>query len=403
MNTQLTVSATDLTRKNTYRVESIDLLRGLIMVIMALDHIRDYFHAGAFQYSPTDLTKTNTILFFTRWITHFCAPVFMLLSGTSAYLVGKRKGKKELSRFLLTRGLWLILLEFTIIKFGWSFNINYSMIFVIVIWALGISMIILAGLIQLPLKWILVIGLVLAFGHNLLDPLRVAGNGAGAVLWSFLHQPNFLSFNSFNVFVAYPIIPWCGVMALGYCLGKLYEKEVDAAKRKKWLLQMGIAAIVLFIVLRYINVYGDPSRWAQQSSGRFTFLSFLNTSKYPPSLLYLLMTLGPSLVFLALTENSRSWFADQIKVIGRVPFFYYLAHIYLFHLVALFATYFCGFHPGDMILNSFVTNEPQLQGYGFSLGVTYAVWIGNVLLLYLLCRWYDKYKRTHTHWWLSYL
>lgn len=402
MNTQ-PIATMDMGGKKPYRVESIDLLRGLIMIIMALDHVRDYFHAGAFLYSPTDLSKTNTILFLTRWITHFCAPLFMLLSGTSAYLSGKRKGKKALSKFLLTRGLWLILLEFTIIKWGWSFNINYSFVFVIVIWALGISMILLAGLIHLPLKWIVVIGLAMIFGHNLLDTINVGGNGADAILWSLLHQPNFFVFDGWSLGVFYPIIPWCGVMALGYCLGKIYEKEVDAVKRKKWLLQMGIAAMVLFIVIRYTNAYGDPSKWVEQSSIHFTVFSFLNTSKYPPSLLYLLMTLGPSLIFLALTENSRSWLAEQIKVIGRVPFFYYIAHIYLFHLMAMFATYLCGYKPGDMVLKSFISFEPQLQGYGFSLGVTYLFWLATVFILYFLCKWYDKYKRTHTHWWLGYL
>jgi uncharacterized membrane protein len=205
------------------------------------------------------------------------------------------------------------------------------------------------------------------------------------------------------LFIAYPLIPWIGVMALGYCLGKLYEKEVDPGKRKKWLIGMGIAAILLFIVIRFTNAYGDPSAWKQQSSSVFTFLSFLNVSKYPPSLLYLLMTLGPSLIFLALTEKSRSWLAERIKVIGRVPMFYYILHIYLFHLMALFATYFCGHVPGDMILNNWVGSEPKLQGYGFSLGVTYAVWIVLVMILYFLCKRYDRYKRTHSHWWLSYL
>lgn len=401
MSTTLTATP-DLVRRNSYRVESIDLLRGLIMIIMALDHVRDYFHADSFVISPTDLSKTNTIFFFTRWITHFCAPVFMLLSGASAYLVGIRKGKKALSRFLFTRGLWLIFLEFTIIKIGWSFNVNYQLLELIVIWALGVSMIVLALLIYLPVPWILGIALVMIFGHNSLDSVTVPGNGADALGWSLLHQPNFLQYGDFPIFVAYPLIPWIGVMAIGYCLGKLYTKEVDAAVRKKWLLIIGVSAVLLFTALRFSNAYGDASKWQQQNSGWFTFLSFLNTSKYPPSLLYLLMTLGPSLIFLAYTESIRSWLAERIKVIGRVPMFYYIVHIYLFHTMALFATYFCGHKPGDMVLDTFVSFEPKLQGYGFSLGVTYAVWISNVLILYFLCKWYDRYKRTHSHWWLSY-
>ncbi|HEY6504502.1 MAG TPA: heparan-alpha-glucosaminide N-acetyltransferase domain-containing protein, partial [Chitinophagaceae bacterium] len=206
--------------KTVYRVESIDLLRGLIMIIMALDHVRDYFHAGAVVFDPTDLSQTNIILYFTRWITHFCAPVFMFLSGTSAFLVGERKGRKALSRFLLTRGLWLVFLEFTVVNFGWYFNFPQPSIDFLVIWALGISMIALAGLIYLPLPWILFISLAMVFGHNLLDDISVPGNDLSSILWSLFHQANFYQFKDFTLFVGYPVIPWIGVMALGYCLGK---------------------------------------------------------------------------------------------------------------------------------------------------------------------------------------
>ncbi|MEI9810794.1 MAG: heparan-alpha-glucosaminide N-acetyltransferase domain-containing protein [Bacteroidota bacterium] len=399
----MAISAVPLsgTNKTIYRVESIDLLRGLIMIIMALDHVRDYFHAGAFIYEPTDLSQTNTILFFTRWITHFCAPVFMFLSGASAYLVGKRKGRQALAKFLLTRGLWLVFLELTVVNFGWYFNFLPSIDF-LVIWALGISMIALAGFIYLPLPLVLTIGLIMVFGHNLLDNTHVHGDGALAVLWSLFHEARFFPFEK-TVFVGYPIIPWIGVMALGYCLGQLYQKEVNALKRKKLLLWMGTAAIVLFIVIRYTNAYGDASPWSSQNSRSFTILSFLNVSKYPPSLLYLLVTLGPALLFLAFTENIRSWFAERIKIIGRVPMFYYLVHLYLIHLAALVATYFCNHTPGDMILTGWISYQPQLGGYGFSLGITYAVWLVMVVILYFLCRWYDRYKKNHQQWWLSYL
>jgi uncharacterized membrane protein len=386
-----------------YRVESIDLLRGLVMIFMALDHVRDYFHIAVTQFDPSDLVRTNPILFFTRWITHFCAPVFMFLSGTSAFLVGLRKGKKALARFLLTRGLWLVFLEFTIVAFGWSFNFPPASLDFLVIWALGISMIALAGLIYLPWSIILAISLLMIFGHNLLDGITVPGTGTDALLWSLFHQANFFDYKSIDLFVGYPIIPWIGVMSLGYCLGKLYTTKIDSAKRKKLLFQLGIGACLLFIVMRIINIYGDPVPWSSQTSPIFTFLSFLNVSKYPPSLLYLLVTLGPALIFLGITEGHRSWLGERIKVIGRVPMFYYLVHLYLIHLAAMFATYFCGFSPADMILRSWIAFEPQLQGYGFSLGIVYLAWLIIVLILYFLCRWYDRYKKNHHNWWLSYL
>jgi uncharacterized membrane protein len=390
-------------KKRSFRVESIDLLRGLIMIIMALDHVRDYIHADALVYSPTDLTQTTPLLFFTRWITHFCAPIFMFLSGTSAYLVGIRKGRNALARFLLTRGLWLIFLEMTVINFAWYFNVTFPVVNFIVIWALGISMIFLAALVYLRIPVILVISLVMIFGHNLLDSIQVPGDGSHAIGWSFLHQQNIYFKGHFTLFIGYPIIPWIGVMSLGYCLGTLYSNAFSAAKRKRWLMGFGLAAIVLFIIIRYINQYGDSFHWSHQKSAVFTLLSFLNVSKYPPSLLYILMTLGPALVFLSLTENSRSWLAERIKVIGRVPMFYYLVHIYIIHIIALFATYFCGHTPNDMVLTAWIDFEPKLNGYGFSLGVAYLVWASLVIILYFLCRWYDRYKRTHKHWWLSYL
>ena len=390
-------------KKNSFRVESIDILRGLIMIIMALDHVRDYFHADALVYSPTDLSQTSPLLFFTRWITHYCAPIFMFLSGTSAYLVGIRKGKRALSKFLFTRGLWLIFLEMTIINFGWYFNYTFPVVDFIVIWALGISMLFLAVFIYLPLPAILAISLVMIFGHNLLDSIHVPGDGPGSIGWALLHEQNIYFKGHFTLFIGYPIIPWIGVMALGYCLGKIYTREFTAEKRKKWLLRSGLFAITLFIVIRYINGYGDPFHWSSQKTGVFTLLSFLNVSKYPPSLLYLLMTLGPALIFLAVTENNRSWLAERIKVIGRVPMFYYLVHLYLIHIIALFATYFCGHTPGDMVLTAWIDFEPKLKGYGFSLGVTYLVWAVVIVILYFICKWYDKYKRTHHQWWLSYL
>jgi uncharacterized membrane protein len=386
------------------RVQSIDLLRGLVMIIMALDHVRDYFHADAFLYDPTDLSKTNVFLFFTRWITHFCAPTFMFLSGTSAYLVGVRKGKKYLSRFLFTRGLWLIFLEFAVFSFAWSFNIHYPIFLVGVIWALGVSMIALSTLIYLPFQWIIAAGLIMVLGHNLLDNTHVPGDGMGSFAWSVFHESHFFTYGDHQFMVGYPIIPWIGVMALGYSLGKVYTANYDEIKRKKFLIRLGAGAIALFIALRATNIYGDPSPWSTQSTAVFTFLSFIKVSKYPPSLLYLLMTLGPAMLFLAFTEKTKSWLSAQLRIIGRVPMFYYIIHLYLIHLGAMIATYFSGLVWRNMILTTWVSFEPKLKGYGFSLGIVYAVWFILMLILYFLCRWYDRYKRDHAQqWWLSYL
>jgi uncharacterized membrane protein len=386
------------------RVASIDLLRGLVMIIMALDHVRDYFHAGAFLYDPTDLNQTSIPLFFTRFITHYCAPVFMLLSGTSAYLVGIRKGKKALTTFLLTRGLWLIFLELTIVNFGWFFDLSYANTGTLVIWALGCSMIALAGLIHLPKAVILSFSLAMIFGHNLLDSFHV-NSGFGQYVWAVLHEAKPFFFKNIAWFALYPLIPWIGVMSLGYCLGTLYDNSFSAARRRKLLLSYGIAATLLFIALRYTNWYGDPFTWSQQPRGTsFTVLSFLVLQKYPPSLLYLLVTLGPALIFLSFTERANGWLSKQVQVIGRVPMFYYLVHIYLIHLAAMLAAELtAGYDWSSMVLTNWVSFEPKLRGFGYSLGATYLVWFGLVVLLYLMCRWYDRYKRSHKHWWLSYL
>ncbi len=386
------------------RIESIDLLRGIVMIVMALDHVRDYFHADAFLYDPTDMSKTSVILFFTRWITHFCAPVFIFLAGTSAFLIGKRKSKKELSIFLLQRGLWLVLLELTIVNFAWFFNFQFSFITLFVIWALGVGMILLAAFVHLPLKIALSVGLLMVFGHNLLDGIRIDGTGMKAILWSAFHQfQGFQLSEDYSLFIAYPLVPWVGVMLLGYCFGVLYQRSVNYS-RKKILLSLGFGCIALFMLVRFLNGYGDPNPWSVQSSPVFTVLSFLNVTKYPPSLLYLLITLGPAIVFLAVSENYSGRLFERIKVLGRVPMFYYLLHLYLIHLLALFAAVATGYQPSDMAFDTWVTESPNLAGYGFNLWVVYAVWIGVVVMLYPLCKWYDKYKASHrAKWWLSYV
>ena len=388
------------------RIESIDLLRGIVIVIMALDHVRDYFHAGNYLYDPTDMTQTNAPVFFTRWITHFCAPVFVFLAGTSAFLVGERKTKKQLSQFLLKRGLWLMLLELTLINFAWSFNPAFPFCRLQVIWVLGLGMVIMSALIYLPQKMILALGLFMLFTHNLLDNIHANGNSLPDFLWGVLHERKRFTIGGYIFSTGYPIIPWLSIMMLGYSFGVLYKKGMDADLRKKMLLMIGGTAIVLFLLIRGINSYGDMRPWAVQHSFILTICSFLNVTKYPPSLLYALMTLGPALVMLVLLEKSLSRPGNFLIRIGRVPMFFYILHLFLIHLLAIGAVVLSGRPWTDMI---FVTNmnakdSPWLIGYGYSLAATYLVWILVVALLYPLCKWYDSYKTRHKEkWWLSYL
>jgi uncharacterized membrane protein len=388
------------------RIYSIDLLRGAVMIIMALDHVRDFFHADNFLYDPTDLSQSSAPLFFICWITHFSALVFMFLAGISAFLAGERKTKKQLAIFLLTRGLWLMLLEHTIVNFAWSFNPNFLFFRLAVIWALGFCMVVLAALIYLPKQIILSIGLLILFTHNMLDDIHTTGNSFKDFLWAELHERRRFTIAGRVVATGYPVLAWIGIMSLGYCFGQLYKKGTDAAVRKKYLLKIGSAAIILFLLLRGLNMYGDKSPWILQSSFVMTICSFLNTTKYPPSLLYTLMTLGPSILFLAIAEKPLGWLGKKIITIGRVPLFFYILHLFLIHLLATGAVVWSGRPWTDMIVigNANVRDSPWLAGYGFSLGVTYMVWIIVVLILYPICKWYDKYKSNHKEkWWLSYL
>ncbi len=386
------------------RIESIDLLRGIVMIIMALDHVRDYFHAQAFLFNPLDLSQTTVPIFLTRWVTHFCAPVFVFLAGTSAFLVGVRKGKKELSSFLLKRGLWLLVLEFTIINFSWFFNIQFSLLALTVIWALGMGMIILSAAIHLPYKAILGVGLLIILGHNLLDGIHVDGKGADWMLWSLIHENAGFPLGHFFIFIGYPILPWTGVMLAGYCFGKLYTGDISQELRQKTLLRLGVVLTAGFILIRFLNVYGDPNLWSEQKSVAFTVLSFINVTKYPPSLLYILVTLGPALLFLSVAERFRGTVVGYLTALGRVPMFYYILHLYLIHILGTIAALATGFELSDMVFSTWVTDSPNLKGYGFSLPVVYGVWALVVISLYPLCLWYDRYKTAHREkWWLSYL
>jgi uncharacterized membrane protein len=389
----------------TGRITSIDLLRGLVMVIMALDHVRMYFGYGTWYASPTDLASTTPLLFFTRWITHFCAPVFLFLAGTSAFLRGsKNENIKHTGWFLFTRGLWLVFVEIIIVTFGWTFDITFSLIILQVIWAIGISMILLSVLVFLPMPVIFAIGIALVFGHNLLDPIRTRGAGIIDYIWYILHQPAVAFLNGRTLDIHYPVLPWAGLMTLGYVFGNLYRKDFPRAQRTLWLLASGIGAFALFILLRLVNAYGEPVAWQPQGTGIFTLISFLNTTKYPPSLQFMLMTVGPALIFLALIEYTNPKTNNPLVVFGRVPFFFYIIHIYLIHVLALLALIFSGRDWHEYILSATALQSGRLIDFGFGLGTVYAVWVAVVVALYPLCRWYQKVRENNrTKWWLSYL
>jgi uncharacterized membrane protein len=398
-----------------YRIQSIDILRGLIMIIMALDHVRDFFFKAVVEgggasmaTDPTNLETTTPALFFTRWITHFCAPVFVFLAGTSAFLITQKKTKKEVSSFLIKRGVWLILIELVIIAFGWTFNPLYNVLILQVIWAIGISMVFLGLLVHLPYKAIFLIGAVIVFGHNLLDYPAISNGVKGGFLSDLLYFSNFSIYNIDNshfIFIVYSFVPWTGVMFLGYCFGKLFSPGVDGLRRRKTLLQLGIGLILLFIALRLINIYGDPVPWSPQPRGRlFTFLSFINLNKYPPSLDFLSLTIGAGMLALLWLEKVQNKLTGIINVYGRVPLFYYILHFYLIHILVVIVFFISGYSTSQIITpnNPFLFRPPD---FGFNLWGVYAVWIFVVVALYPLCKKYDRYKTTHVRekWWLSYI
>ena len=387
------------------RIQSIDLLRGIVMVLMALDHVRDFFHHDSFFINPTNVGETTVPLFLTRWITHFCAPVFVFLAGTSAYFVGQRlAGKKQLSFWLLKRGFWLIFLEFTVIKFAWFFTFPIHDYLLMVIWAIGAAMIALAGAIHLKKSVILSIGLLLVAGHNAFDFYTPEPDSFLHIFWNLMHVQSGFNLGACSFFIVYPLTPWIGLMLLGYLLGTWYHSTVEIKQRSAWLRWTGMAAILLFLVLRLPNLYGEPNHWSVQPEFSHTVLSFINVSKYPPSLQYALITIGIALLFLSISEGISSRFSRAFVTIGRVPMFYYILHIYLIHGLAMLTALITGYDPLAMMTDQFISNIPELQGYGFSLGTTYLIWLLVLLCLYPVCAWYNGYKDRNRHkWWLSYL
>ena len=386
------------------RINSIDILRGLIILIMALDHVRDYFHSQALIDQPTNLLTTTPQLFFTRWITHFCAPLFLFLSGISAFLSGQRKTKKELSVFLIKRGLWLILAEIFIMTFILTFNPTYSFILLAVIWAIGWSMIILGLLIRTSYMAIAIVGIILVFGHNITDYFPPVKNAAtDALLRIFVSGAGTVyPFAGRVVLFAYSILPWTGIMLIGFSFGQLYKNNFDANRRKKVLLWSGIGAIVLFVSLRLINQYGDPSPWVDVRPGLYNFLSFINTTKYPVSLQFTCMTLGPGLIALSLLDNIKDGWFNFVKVYGKVPLFFFAGHFLLAHILCVIAFFATG-HTTDQIVDPKSPFLFRPVNFGFSLTTTYLIWLQVVLFMYYPCKWYGKYKETHRKWWLSYV
>jgi uncharacterized membrane protein len=378
------------------RLASVDLLRGLVMVLMALDHTRDFFGTGGLN--PRDVG--DPVLFLTRWITHFCAPVFIFLAGASAWLYGNRgRSVGEVSRYLLTRGFWLMLIEFTVVRLAWMFSLDVSFFFTGVIWVIGASMVVLAALVHLPRWAIAATAVSIIAGHNLLDDIRAEHLGSLAWLWKLLHQPGMNQVGPSTMFyVLYTLVPWVGVMAAGYALGPVLA--LDQAKRRRLLVRLGLALTAGFIVLRATNLYGDPAAWTMQSTWTATALSFLNCEKYPPSLLFLMMTLGPALLLLAAFADARGRLANWIATFGRAPFLYYVAHLFLIHLLAVVYA-LAVFGDASVITGARMMTKPP--GYGLSLLGNYALWLLVVVSLYPLCRWFAALKQRRREWWWSYL
>ena len=384
------------------RLFSVDVLRGVIMVIMALDHTRDFFNASAMAFQPEDLTRTTYALFFTRWITHFCAPVFMFTAGIGACLRLARGGTRaELSRFLWTRGLWLLLLEVTAVRFTMFFNVRYDLSFLLVFWSIGMSMIVLAGLIYLPVRLVLAVSVAMIGLHNFADRLTPEQLHIAPWLFNILHRPG-LVLASPTVIVGYPLIPWIGIIGVGFCFGRLYR--LPSETRQRVMIQLGLAMTIAFIALRWSSVYGDPSPWMSQPREGFTLLSFLRVTKNPPSLLFVLMTLGPAITVLGLIDRIQPKVTHPFVVFGRTPLFYFLAHFALIHTLAIaMAIIRYGVHPWVWTPPPTLGGSGYPDGYGWSLPFTYLMWAVVVGAMYPMCRWLASYKSTQRRWWLSYL
>ncbi len=394
----------------TGRIVSLDVLRGLVMVIMALDHTRDFF--TNLRFEPENLARTYYALFFTRWITHYCAPLFFFLAGTGAFFYGRRRTPQALSRFLWTRGLWLIVIEFTVVGLGWTFIFPWG--FFGVIWCLGACMVLMAAIVRMPLRWVAGFAGVLILGHDLLDPVRPGQFGSFAPLWSILHVRGGASLFHMQEFVLFPLVPWVGVMAAGYVFGSIYLLEKE--RRQKLIGRIGLGLTIAFIVLRLTNLYGNPpvglggvsqGPWHIQPTLEKTMILFFDVEKYPPSLQFLLMTLGPALLLLAWLDKrldgrqAISPALSPLLTFGRVPMFFYILHLYLIHSLAILTA--VAFHQpvGWLLHGGFMFGAPD--GWGYNLPFVYLVWMTAVVILYFPCRWYEGVKQRRKDWWLSYI
>jgi uncharacterized membrane protein len=387
------------------RLASIDLIRGAVMILMAIDHVRVF--SGVPAGGPT------LGIFFTRWMTHFCAPAFLFLAGTSAFLYGRRH--QDLSRFLLVRGIWLVILELTVLRLAWTFNLDFAHYEMAgVIWVIGWSMIIMAVLVKFSVKVVAIIGLVIVAGHNLLDTyvrnlVPTMGNDIGSALWKIMYVGFFAGPVSFgadgpNLIVLYSIIPWIGVMAAGYAFGSILMLE--PSRRNRYCFGIGLGAIVLFLVLRGFNIYGDPRPWSPPTKeGQLSsVLSFLNTTKYPASFSFLLMTLGPAIALIPWLEKRRGVMADRIALFGSVPFFYYMLHIPLIHAESLVVSFIRrGEVSSWLFTNHPMGNPPPPNGDTWELWQLYLVWAVTIVVLYFACRWYANFKSGRRDWWLKYV
>ncbi len=390
----------------SYRLSNIDMVRGLVIIIMAIDHVRDFFYMVGVQ-DPMEQPDISVGIYFMRWITHFCAPVFVLLAGTSIGLMSARKTQYELAAFVFKRGIWLMFLEFFVVSTAFSFTPfgeplagGTISVALQVIWALGVSMVVLSGVLFLGARICLFLGAVIIAGHNLLDAIWPLTTQMAEItsLGAAIHSMGIYEIGPYLLFITYPVLPWIGVILFGYGIAYIFEKE--AISRDKLLIKSGLISIAVFIILRFLDIYGEPNSWENQQLGLLaTFFDFMNVSKYPPSFLFLLVTLGPMAILCGLADKWTGWLKDTLVMFGRVPLAFYVVHLYLIHLLSILFGMMQGFEAHEMV--HFFVFYPE--GYGTGLTGVYLVWILVLVLLYPFCKWFAGVKRTRKDWWLSYL
>jgi uncharacterized membrane protein len=387
--------------KKVQRFDALDVLRGLTMVIMALDHARDFFSLGYVYYAPLQIGVTNLEVFFTRWVTHFAAPTFIFLAGIGLFFASRRRTKNELASLAISRGLWLIFLELTLIGFFWSFNSDF--IYhpkIAVLFAIGICMIFMGFFVYLPKYLIAIIAFFMIFGHNFFDDILSQSFGTYSWIWQILHENGSFYVGDIEVRVVYPFVPWIGVMAAGYLFGPL--TKLPRVERKKVFLSIGMALVIFSLVLRYINIYGDLSTWHCYDNFEDTLMSFLNFTKYPPSLIYLSFFIGFAMIFLSVFDRDLGRWASPLKNFGQAPFFFYILHIPILHLFGIILALVV-FNDASWLFGAPQPPSPEGLTYGFELLPTYIAWITVVIILYFPSKWFAEFKTRRKDWWISYL